>query len=143
MWLQVGPDIQSPVTDGQLGIWDTHGLSGLFALQLQVIYQDQHVETALVQVTVDNQPPEVTIVYPNDKQGVPLSPADIILQAQVSDDLALKDVKFFIDNVLINTLTQAPFAVAWHPKSGTHTLRVKAADQAGNSSEKAISFSIK
>ena len=140
MWLQIGPDVRSPVTESELGVWDTQGLRGLYALQLQAIYRDQRVETALVQVTVDNQPPEITIVYPKDTQEVPKSTSDIILQAQVSDDLALKDVEFFIDNVLINTLTQAPFAVAWHPKSGTHTLRVKAADQAGNSSEKAINF---
>jgi membrane peptidoglycan carboxypeptidase len=141
-WLQIGSDLRSPVTEGELGIWDTQGLSGLYALQLQVIYQDQHVETALVQVTVDNQPPEINIVYPNDAQEIPKSTGDIILQAQVSDDLALSDVEFYVDDVQISTLTQAPFAVAWQPRSGAHTLRVKAADQAGNSNEKVINFSI-
>jgi hypothetical protein len=143
MWLQIGPDVGSPVNDGGLGVWDTQGLSGLYALQLQVIHRDQRVETALVQVTVDNQPPEITILYPKDAQEVPKSTGDLILQARVSDDLALKDVEFNVDNVLISTLTQAPFAVAWEPRSGTHTLRIRAADQAGNSSETTINFSIK
>ena len=143
MWLQIGPDVRSPVTDGELGTWDTQGLNGLYALQLQVIYKDQHVETALVQVTVDNHPPEINIVYPNDAQEVPKSTGDIILQAQVSDDLALKNVEFYIDDVLVSTLTQAPFAVAWQSRSGAHTLQVKATDQAGNSSVEEIKFSIK
>lgn len=142
-WLQIGSDMRSLVTDGELGIWDTQGLSGLYALQLQVIYQDQHIETALVQVTVDNQPPEINIVYPNDAQEIIKSTGDIILQAQVSDDLALSDVEFYVDDVQISTLTQAPFAVVWQPRSGAHTLWVKATDQAGNSSEKVINFSIK
>jgi hypothetical protein len=143
MWLQVGQDMRSPVTDGELGVWDTQGLSGLYALQLQVLYKDQHVETAVVQVTVDNQPPDVDIVYPVDDQEVPQPGADMLLQAQVSDDLALKNVEFYIDNVLINTLPKAPFTVAWPSHPGTHVLRVKAIDQAGNSSEEEITFQIK
>ncbi len=143
MWLQIGPDMQSPVTDGELGVWDTQGLSGLYALQIQVIYQDQHVETSVVQVTVDNQPPEVDIVYPDDKQEISLGNGDIILQTQVSDDLALNNVEFYVDNTLISTLTQAPFAVAWQPQPGAHRLRVKATDQAGNSSGQEINFSVK
>jgi hypothetical protein len=143
MWLQVGQEARSPVSDGELGLWDTRGLSGLFALQLQVIYKDQRVETGTIQVTVDNQPPEVAIVYPKDGQELPLSSDAVVLQAQVNEDLALKNVEFYIDNVLISTLSQAPFTTSWQSRTGTHTLRVKATDQAGNSSEGEITFLIK
>jgi hypothetical protein len=143
MWLQIGPDKRSPVKDGELGTWDTQGLSGLYAMQLQVIRRDQSVETALVQVTVDNTPPQVVIINPGDAQEVYPSSSDYILQAQASDDLALKHVEFYIDNVLVRTLTQAPFTVAWQPRPGEHALRVKATDQANNSSEEQIEFVIK
>ncbi|MEW6286733.1 MAG: transglycosylase domain-containing protein [Chloroflexota bacterium] len=50
-WLQVAEGTQ-PVTNGLLAEWDTSGISGLYAVQLQVIRADQRVETALIQVTV-------------------------------------------------------------------------------------------
>ncbi len=51
-WIQVGSDSTAPVTDGVLATWDTTGLSGLYAVQLQVIRADQRVDIALIQVTV-------------------------------------------------------------------------------------------
>jgi membrane peptidoglycan carboxypeptidase len=53
-WIQVGSDSTNPVTDGILATWDTTGLNGLYAVQLQVVRADQRVDTALIQVTVKN-----------------------------------------------------------------------------------------
>jgi hypothetical protein len=50
-WIQVGEGT-APVTKGLLATWDTQGLSGLYAIQLQVIRIDQTVDTAIIQVTV-------------------------------------------------------------------------------------------
>jgi hypothetical protein len=63
-WLLVGEDQPEPVQDNQLGVWDTTGLDGLYALQLVVVDQDQKVNTSTIQVTGDNQPPEVAIRSP-------------------------------------------------------------------------------
>ena len=41
--------------DGVLGGWDTAGLSGLYAVQLQVVRTDQRVDTAVTQITVNNK----------------------------------------------------------------------------------------
>jgi hypothetical protein len=142
-WLQVGQDTQNPVADGELGIWDTQGLSGLYALQLLVIFQDQRVQTQVVQVTVDNQPPQVILLNPTDGQEIPLSSRGVILQAQVSDDLAIQSAEFFIDDQRVSTLTQAPFTLTWQGRTGVHTLRVRATDQAGNSSQSEVSFRIR
>jgi membrane peptidoglycan carboxypeptidase len=51
-WMTVGEESRQPVEDGLLARWDTEGLSGLYAVELQVIRSDQRVETAIVQVTV-------------------------------------------------------------------------------------------
>ena len=51
-WFQLGGDMTTPVSNGLLAEWDTTGLSGLYAIQLIVVYQDQRVEMAVVQVTV-------------------------------------------------------------------------------------------
>jgi hypothetical protein len=50
-WIQVA-DGTAPVTDDLLGEWNTDGLSGLYAVQLQVVRSDQKVETAIIQVTI-------------------------------------------------------------------------------------------
>ncbi|MCC6498782.1 MAG: penicillin-binding protein [Anaerolineales bacterium] len=50
-WIQIGEG-DTPVTNGLLAEWNTEGLSGLYAVQLQVIRNDQRVDTAIIQVTV-------------------------------------------------------------------------------------------
>lgn len=55
-WIQIGSDGTEPVTKGLLAEWDTRGLSGLYALQLIVVREGQLVETAVIQVTVREQP---------------------------------------------------------------------------------------
>ncbi len=51
-WIQVGGDVTTPVESGVLAEWDTKGLSGLYAVQLQVVRTDQRVDTAVIQVTI-------------------------------------------------------------------------------------------
>ncbi len=51
-WIVVGNDSTARVEDGLLATWDTMGLSGLYAVELQVIRSDQQMDTAVVQVTV-------------------------------------------------------------------------------------------
>ena len=50
-WIQIGEG-NAPVTNGLLAEWNTEGLSGLYAVQLQVVRIDQRVDSAVVQVTV-------------------------------------------------------------------------------------------
>jgi membrane carboxypeptidase/penicillin-binding protein PbpC len=50
-WIQIAEE-NSPVTNAVLARWDTKGLSGLYAVQLQVVRSDQKVDTAIIQVTV-------------------------------------------------------------------------------------------
>ncbi len=63
-WLQIGEDSQRPVNDGLLTEWDTSGLNGLYALQIQVVAENQSIETASIQVTVDNQSPSYPAAAP-------------------------------------------------------------------------------
>ncbi|MEW5941952.1 MAG: hypothetical protein AB1750_19990, partial [Chloroflexota bacterium] len=51
-WIVISGDVTAPVTNGPLAEWDATGLSGLYAIQLVVVYADQRVETAVIQVTV-------------------------------------------------------------------------------------------
>jgi membrane peptidoglycan carboxypeptidase len=50
-WIEVA-EKNEPVTGNVLAEWDTSGLSGLYAVQLQVLRNDQRMDTAILQVTV-------------------------------------------------------------------------------------------
>ncbi len=51
-WIQLGSDVISSVENDVLTEWDTKGLSGLYAVKLQVVRNDQVVDTAVIQVTI-------------------------------------------------------------------------------------------
>jgi hypothetical protein len=142
-WLLVGEDEQQPVQDGRLGVWDTRGLEGLFVVQLSVVHTDQRVESVVLQVTVDNTPPVVTITDPTaEEQFQGDSVEAILLQAAASDNLVVERLEFYLDDELYLTLWQPPYAAMWPASSGEHFLRVRAYDLAGNSSEQTIRFEV-
>ena len=39
-WLQIGENVDHPVSNGLLGTWDTKGLEGLYIVELLVVRQD-------------------------------------------------------------------------------------------------------
>ncbi len=53
-WIQVA-ESNEPVTADVLAAWNTNGLSGLYAIQLQVVRNDQRVDTAIIQITVKGE----------------------------------------------------------------------------------------
>ncbi len=141
-WVQIGTDSTTPLTEAALGEWDTTGLDGLYALRLMVVCTDQRVEQAVVQVTLDNTSPQVAISYPQTGQEISLAQEpQVALQAQVNDPFLAK-VEFYVDDVLAGESDTAPFGVVWQAKAGSHTLRVVAADRAGNTAEATINFSV-
>ena len=142
-WLTISEDIATPVKGGFLGEWQTAGLSGLYTLQLLVVRQDQSVEKAILQVTIDNIPPQLTLVNPTDGQQIKITPGlKVLLQADASDDLELARVEFYVDEQLIAALTGAPFNILWQGQPGEHTLQVIAYDLAGNLSQYSIDFEL-
>jgi membrane peptidoglycan carboxypeptidase len=138
-WLQIGDDVHKPVLNTELGVWETEGLSGLYALQLIVTYEDETVESTTIQVTVDNQKPIVKIRYPQDNQEFRVSETETVtLLADINDDLGLAEVEFFIDEELVATLKSPPYAFPWKTTIGEHSLRVRASDHAGNVSNERV-----
>ena len=141
-WIQISQDVTQPVQNGLLGTWNTEGLSGLYAVQLLVVHKDLRVETAVSQITVDNQPPVVSILNPGKGQSYSKN-SSLVFQANASDDVTLAKVEFYIDDQLVATLTEPPFTVSRQAKVGTHSLRVRATDMAGNFSEAKLDFIVK
>jgi len=142
-WVQLGTDSRSLVVDGTLATWDTSTLNGLYAVQLQAVRTDQLVDTAVIQVTVDNTSPEVSITYPED--GDVLKYTDnrqITFPVQAGDNLSLAVVEFYVDGEMVDSAETAPFALTWNARRGEHELRVVARDRAGNESEAEIGFEV-
>ncbi len=138
-WYQIGENTARAVQGGVLAEWDTTGLNGLYALRLQVVDFDQTVRTDTIQVIVDNLPPQVSITYPREGETYPAN-APLTLQAQVSDNYALDKVEIYLGARLLDTLSGPPFTLTWSPAPGVHTLRLRAADQAGNLTEASVTF---
>ncbi len=142
-WRQIGEEMRTPVEDGQLLAWDTSGLNGLFALQLIVVRDGQRIERATVLVTVDNDAPRLSLSVPQEGEQFNFaSQPQITFQTQVSDNLFLDRVEFYVDGKLTATLREPPYILAWSPTPGDHTLRVVAVDRAGNQSEQSARFDV-
>jgi membrane carboxypeptidase/penicillin-binding protein len=143
-WLQITEDITETVQNALLGTWNTESLSGLFAIQLVVLRENQRVDTATVQVTVDNQYPELSIPYPSPGQTFTYElGSSITFQAQASDNIALDTVEFYLGERLVASQTQPPYAIPWRTSPGEFTLRVVATDLAGNQSQAEVNFQVK
>jgi membrane peptidoglycan carboxypeptidase len=142
-WIQIGEDVDRPVDDGLLGTWDTSGLEGLYVVQLMVVKQDQRVDRAILQVTIDNKGPQVQVLAPKaGEQFVYQQGENIIMQVSASDNLVLERVEFIVDDRLESTLIEPPFVILWPAQLGEHTLSIKAYDLAGNASEVTATFSV-
>jgi hypothetical protein len=141
-WVQIGEDSHTPVAKGLLGEWDTTALNGLYSLRLMVVRSDQRVDQDVMQVTLDNTPPQVAITYPQNGQTISATQEpQVALQAQASDPFLTK-VEFYIDDVLVGESSVAPFGIVWTAKAGKHTLKVVATDQAGNTTETGTNFTL-
>ncbi len=142
-WFVVEEGLFRPVVNGTLGTWDTSDINGLYALQLIVLRENQRVDTTIIQVTLDNLPPTLEISNPGDSDTF-ISNVDktITLVVEASDNLGIAAVEFYIDNQMIATQTQSPFAYPWQSEPGKHTFSVIAIDRAGNSTKTSVTFRV-
>ena len=142
-WLQIAGGNSAVATGGSLAEWDTTGIDGLYAIRLTVIDQTQHVQSATIQVTVDNTPPQVKITYPAADQELQPAQDSVTLQAAIEDNTGINKVEWFVDGKLAATQTDGPYLYLMPAVNGKHTLILTVEDKAGNktSSEK-LDFSI-
>ena len=134
-WLQIAEGSTPVRNDGSLGTWQT-GKDGLYAMRLMVTNQDQELETAIIQVTVDNTPPRLSVPYPTAGQIFTFNQNnEITLQAKVEDAVGIARVEWIINDRPIGETTQIPFSFPWAALPGEYTLVVKAYDLAGNAAK--------
>jgi hypothetical protein len=145
-WQQIGPEVTHAVTNASLAAWDTGGLDdGLYALRLVVVRQNQRIDTAILQVTIDNTPPVVKLTYPAPGQAFAFpGERQITLLADIQETIGLQRVEWFSDGQKIGETVQAPYSLPWVAGYGEHNLVVRATDLAGNVTEsKPVKISVK
>jgi membrane carboxypeptidase/penicillin-binding protein len=142
-WLQIGETNKERIFNDVLTVWDTSDLEGLYALRLQVLYTDYSIITDVVQITIDNQNPHLNINFPEDNAIFDLNTdPNIPIQISVSDNISISHVEFFINEILLISLTDQPFTASWTPDAGEFMIEVIAYDEAGNSSSAEISITV-
>jgi membrane carboxypeptidase/penicillin-binding protein PbpC len=143
-WTQLGGEITTPVTGGLLATWDTSGKNGLYAVRLSVVHRDQRVDTATIAVTVDNDSPAASIIYPIPGEAFHFPGEKVIsLQVKVEDAVGIDRVEWWVDGRLAKVVTQAPYSMPWTADgTGEHKTVAKVYDRAGNAAESApVTFS--
>jgi len=136
-WIQIGGDHHNQVWGGQLELWDASGLDGLYTLQLSVVKRDGSYQQAAIQVTVDNTPPTVKLIYPYDGAVYVMEEDEYVnIQAEAVDNYSMDRVEYYLDGELLGYSTVPPYNTKWNiVADGTHEIYVVAVDAAGNRAE--------
>jgi penicillin-binding protein 1C len=114
-WSQIGGDHYNQVDNDVLEFWDVRGLrDGLYTLQLTVVEHSQNFKRATIYLTVDNTPPEAAVGYPWPGRVYQLETDEWAnLAADVSDNVQIDKVEFYLDDELVDFSVVEPYAVKW------------------------------
>jgi hypothetical protein len=115
-WSQIGGDHYNQVDNEVLEFWDVRGLrDGLYTLQLTVVEHSQSFKRATIYITVDNTPPTAAVSYPWPGRVYELESPDewANINADVSDNVQIDKVEFYLDDELLGFSVVEPYAVKW------------------------------
>ncbi len=144
-WVQIGDDQSQPRSNGLLATWDSRGLNGLYTVQLQVVGSDGQIKTDALPLTLDNLPPQVSVIYPSPGGSLAEDVnGRVLIEVEASDAHDVARVTFEIDGEVTASVTAPPFSTTWWPSTpGAHTLIVHAIDEVGNqTTTEAIPFDV-
>jgi membrane carboxypeptidase/penicillin-binding protein PbpC len=143
-WQQIGPDHGEQVDNNLLENWNTAGFEpGVYAIKLTRLEHNGTATDAIVQVTLDNNPPNVKLIQPQPEEAFEVGKDEWIdVNAQVQDDYTISKVEFFAGDPAapFAVKTVAPFNVKWTippGAGGSVELWAVAYDGAGNKTESA------
>ena len=101
------------------------------------------MKTAVIQVTVDNTPPQAAILSPQADDQISPVMGVITFSARVEDNVSVARMEWWLDGQKIAEGVSAPYTYVWSAVAGKHTLMIKAWDNAGNEGTSAeINFTV-
>jgi hypothetical protein len=114
-WSQIGGDHYNQVDNNVLEYWDVMGLQdGLYTLKLSVVENSQNVQQSTLFLTVDNEPPVAAVSYPWPGRVYHLETDEWAnLTADVSDNVQIDKVEFYLDDELLDFSVVEPYAIKW------------------------------
>ena len=113
-WIQIGPEHGNQVSNGQLEFWDTTGFDGLYTLRLVVMQNSGGAQTNEVRVVVDNSPPVVKIVHPEDGADYKKEEDELVsITVDAQDAWEMGRVEFYLDGTKLGESTVAPYSLRW------------------------------
>lgn len=97
-----------------------------------------------VKVGEDTLPPDISFLYPSNNTILTTGELVQIGVEAIDRNSSVKKVNLFLDGNLLETFTSRPYQYSWTVEGvpGNHSLQAIALDEAGNTSEKTLSFSI-
>jgi membrane peptidoglycan carboxypeptidase len=136
-WIDIAGQQTDYVPGQPIAIWDTTGLDGLYNLRLTAVMGDNSIDPFLVQVTVDNLTPSITLRTGDPGKIYTVLSNDVIpLVADVEDNVAIARVEFYADGRFVGTDDAFPFGYD-HPIDnraiGVQQFSATVYDAAGNS----------
>jgi membrane carboxypeptidase/penicillin-binding protein PbpC len=137
VWYQIGDDVDEPVREGTLGLWDTAGLNGLYTLQLMVIDNDGVLSRSYQHITIDNQPPQLEVLNPKPGQTFRMGgQASVLIEARADDPFGISKVEILVDDKIAAEIVEPPYLLSLPvAEAGEHAISVLAYDLAGNRAE--------
>jgi hypothetical protein len=133
VWYTLGSG-QAPVKEGELARWDTESADGIWSVQLTAVFSDGKIRITAIPLTLDNTPPVIRWIQPFASMNLSVLEGEpVVLQVEVTDNLRLAGVDFYLDGTLRTRLQVGPFSVRWSSLApGPHTAKICAQDRAGN-----------
>lgn len=118
---------------------------GVYALQARAGESGGSAGSASASYVVysDASAPTVSVTWPSD--GMTIASRPTSLAASAYDDNGIARVDFLVNGKSVGSATTAPYQVRWNAKKskGGNTLTVRALDNAGNTSEASVRFTVK
>ncbi len=143
-WTNITPQ-QTTFSPGvSLAEWDTGDLNGTYILWLRVVRTDNTVESAYVQIVVDNTPPTITLSLAEAESPIRYPEQQVInVVANVADNISVARVEFYHDGQFVFADTEFPFQYE-HPivRTGMEQFAAVVYDAVGNADEATLEVEV-
>ncbi|GAB5492892.1 MAG: PBP1A family penicillin-binding protein [Phototrophicaceae bacterium] len=144
-WIIIG-EPQTTFTDNvSLGTWDTSGLSGSYTVQISVQNTDGSIDSAGVNVIVDNIAPSIDLTVGENNELIYRWPSQTVipLEAVADDNLAIDRIEFYNNGFLLGEVTEAPYEwIFTIERVGIEQFSATVFDEAGNQASAEIEIEV-
>ena len=146
-WFNIGEQQTEYLPGTSMGLWNTSALEdGIHSLRLSVIRTDSTRAVDTIQITVDNNPPTITLSAGEPEQIFAWPDDSVIpLLADVQDNLAIDRVEFYHNGQFVGEVKGAdwPRGIDWEiNRTGVEVFSAVAFDAVGNNASAEITVEV-